>query len=231
MEFVSVEQSQTDLTDYNTKFSSRMSETSKLTEQIIEKLTKQQIEFQNSLRKFEEDFEKAKLAQSHLASILSDHQRLTADFKLAEEERNASVVELTKLGDTSSTLKEQRFKLKTKVDELREILSAATKIEDLSEGRLKAYVFDDQISEQHLNALVDLCERCGIRDFEERCAERIKEVTSDNFAVWEQMLDRLVSLRKRCLQFDTIKNVNENLLEELRGVLGFKLTINQAIQI
>ena len=139
---------------------------------------------------------------------------------------------MKKFGDTSSTLKTQRFKLKTKVDELREILSAvATKIEDLPEGRLKAYVFDDQISEQHLNALVGLCERCGIRDLEERCAERIKEVTSDNFVVWEQMLASLVSLRKRCLQFDTIKNVNENLIEELRGVLGFKLTKNQAIQI
>ena len=85
MEFVSIEESQTDLTDYNTKFASCMSEASKLTEQIIEKLTKQQIKFQNSLRKFEEDFEKAKLAQGHLASILSNHQRLTVDLKLAEE--------------------------------------------------------------------------------------------------------------------------------------------------
>ena len=38
-------------------------------------------------------------------------------------------------------------------------------------------------------------------------------------------------LRKRCLQFDTIKNVNENLLDELRGVLGFKITENHVIQI
>ena len=39
MEFVSVEKFQKDLTDYNTKFASCVYEASKLTEQIIEKLT------------------------------------------------------------------------------------------------------------------------------------------------------------------------------------------------
>lgn len=177
-------------------------------------------------------YEAASAAQQHLGSLLADYRRLASELELAERKQQTSNEERTKYSGVEATLAAKRAELTAELTVLRQILNdASTKVEAMSSGSLRARVEDEVIPEQLVEALTDLADKCGIRELEARCKSRVEEAHKDGGGEWENLIQRLMSVRKALVQAGEGAELDPQVVIEIRAAMGWELTENQAKQV
>ncbi len=187
--------------------------------------------FEEDRVKFNEEYTKANQAQSHLTTLLAEFRQLGEGQQVVEENlQDARTARATLLG-AESRLGEARATLGTRVTALREILNEASdKVKEMSAGVLRAHVEEETVLARFMEALMELCERCGVRDVDTRCRELILDAAANGRQGWEQLVHRLQGIRKAQILRSDGAEADLNDITELRSVLGF-LTDNQARQV
>jgi len=178
---------------------------------------------------FKKQYEDASAAQQHLGTLLADYKRLAEESEQAERKLQAAGEERDKYTGSEAALTEKRAALNAELTELRRILNeAAAKVEAMSNGTLRAHIGEEAVPEQFVEALTDLTEKCSIRELDARCQTRVEEAHKNNGVEWEKLLQRLILVRKAMVQAGEGTELDPNLLVEIRAVVDWELTDNQA---
>lgn len=173
--------------------------------------------------------EAANKAQAHLGTLLADHKRLNDDLELAERHERETEDERQKFADARKKLTEARESLASRLTNMKSILSeAATQVEVMSQGVLRASVEEETKPARYIEALVELCERCGIRDLEDKCTHRVEQATVDGHNEWEKLVNGLLDLRQTRIRTGDTGEIDPNAAASLRAILNWELTDNQA---
>ena len=187
--------------------------------------------FRTRYADFKIKYEDANTAQSQLGSLLADYKRLTKELEQAERNQQAADEARKKFIGADAKLADSRKHLNERLTALRGILNeAADRVGVMSTGILRARIEEESVPERYLKALVDLFERCGIRDLEQRCKLKVQETSGDGRIEWEQLVHRFTELRRARVNVGNIGEIDPNLINDLRGVLNWELTENQAKQ-
>lgn len=178
---------------------------------------------------FEQEYAIASAAQTDLAAILEDFKRLSAELEGAELQQQSSEDELRKLAGATETLTETRAALTSELASLRQILNdAANRVETMSNGNLRARVEEEASPQRFFDALMEISEKCNIRDLEQRCRSRVEEANSPAPNDWETLVQKLLEIRKAMIRAGESAELDPNLLNDIRSALGWELTDNQA---
>ncbi|MBS0473077.1 MAG: AAA family ATPase [Proteobacteria bacterium] len=192
-------------------------------------LTTKHTAFKLLHEEFKVKYEAASAAQQHLGSLLADYRRLTAELEQAEKQQQTADEERVKYAKAEETLAETRNALVSELTELRKILiEAAARVDDMSKGTLRGRVEEEAIPERFVEALIDLTEKCGIRELDARCKARVEEAHKDGGVEWEKLIQQLLSVRKAVVQAGEGAELDPELLAGIRSSLGWELTNNQA---
>ncbi len=195
----------------------------------IDDLHKSQMAFVKRYAAFKESHEEATKAQAHLGTLLADHKRVATEIEQAERLEQGASISRRKFLDAEAKLSEARKGLSNRLTQLKAILSeAASRVETMSDGILRARVEEEIRPDRYMDAITDLCERCGIRELDLKCFALVEAATKDGSVEWERLVDALVTLRReRMLAGDTAE-IDPALTSQLRSALGWDLTENQA---
>lgn len=195
-------------------------------------LQNSRVRFADRHTEFKDKYAEANAAQSHLGSLLEDYKRLSGELQMAERQQQSADETRKTFTDAEAKLAAARTHLNDHLTALRSILSeAAQRVELMSTGILRARVEEEAAPMRYVEALADLCERCGIRELEQRCKDKAEEAARDGRVEWEKMVHSLSELRRRRVHGGDTGEIDPNAVAELRGALGWELTQNQARQI
>ncbi|MGR9408064.1 TrlF family AAA-like ATPase [Rhizobium leguminosarum] len=196
---------------------------------LSEELERQNESFSELHAEFEQRYQDASAAQEHLSSVLSDYRRLSGELERAETSTRSGGNESNKLTEAEETLRTKRNALLVEVTSLRRILNASTtQVELMSNGTLRARVEEEQTPQRRLNALLELCEKCSIRELEQRCSARVLDASADGGKDWELLLQRFIEIRRSLVRAGDGTEVDPELIGKLRLALGWEVTENQA---
>lgn len=178
---------------------------------------------------FDKEYDAASAAQAHLSTLLADYRRLTAELEQAEQRRQAADEERKKFVGASDDLASKRLNLNNELATLRRILSdAALHVETMSAGTLRARVEEELVPQRYLEALMDLCEKCNIRDLELRCQARIKDANSGGQNDWEKFVQQLIGIRMTIVRAGEEPELDPSLAVEVKTAFSWDLTDNQS---
>ena len=178
---------------------------------------------------FLQQYETASAAQANLGSILADYRRLSAELEQAERAVQSTDEDRKKFATARYELGVKRAALAEELTNLRRLLNeAAERVEAMSSGTLRARVEEERIPEQFQEALIELCEKCAIRELEQRCSDKVEDAAKDGGAGWETLLQHLLTTRHALIRAGDGAELDPNLLTDTRGALGWELTDNQA---
>ncbi len=196
-----------------------------------EDLAVHKVGFEEDRTKFNAEYTTANQAQSHLAAVLAEFRQLGEGQQVVEKNLQDARTARAKLLGSDSRLAEARSTLGTRVTALREILNEASeKVKEMSTGVLRAHVEEETAPARFMEALMELCERCGIRDVDTRCRELVLEAARNGRQGWEELVHRLQRIREAQILRGDGGEADLNDISELRSVIGF-LTDNQARQV
>lgn len=151
---------------------------------------------------------KAALEQeAKLKNLLDESTRLTGDLRTAEVAERRSATRLRGLEGASEELAATRAELTARLSNRRRILQeAATRVEAMSAGSLRASVQDDLQPEQYVSSLMETCEGYHVRDLESRCEQRVREMMENRVGQrsdrteWDNATDTVLLVYKHKLQ-------------------------------
>lgn len=228
-EFAPIKSTQDALQKYNLDFQSIIQGLKSSTELVVDKVSENLTQFEKERSDFGQRFEKAKTLQGHLANALNDYQRLSSELTISKATKDHEETDLEKLGNTTQHLEHCRSDIETKVQSLRSILHrAATKVQEMSEGRLTAKVVEDTKPKRLIDALVDLCSNCGVRDLNLHCTDRVIEAVGQNRKIWEEMIVKFTSARRICIVASDNEGIHSEAIVKIKEALGWKVTEGQA---
>ncbi|PBB29609.1 TrlF family AAA-like ATPase [Mesorhizobium sp. WSM3882] len=194
----------------------------------LEELARHQGEFGTDQAKFNEQYAVASLAQSHLTTLLAEFRQLGEEQQVAERNLQDAKTAMSKLVGIEVRLAEARTLLGTRLTTLREILNEASDhVIEMSTGVLRAHVEEETIPRRFVDALMELCERCGIREIEVRCRELVETAARNGRQGWEELVHRLQRIRHGQVLRGHGNEVDPTDITELKAVLTW-LTDNQA---
>ncbi len=197
----------------------------------LEELTRHQVEFDGDRKKFSDDYALASQAQSHLTALLAEFRQLGEEQQLAERNFQEARTAKAMSAEAESRLAEARAVLDARLKTLREILNeASNKVMEMSTGVLRAHVEEEAVPARFVEALMELCERCGIRDIDNRCRELVEDAAKSGRQGWEELVHRLQRIRQGQVQRGDVSELDPRDVAEIRAGLGF-LTENQARQV
>lgn len=178
---------------------------------------------------FKQKYDEASAAQEHLGSLLADYTRLSAELEKAEVAQRDAEAELEKFSQAIPELAKARDALGNELTTMRQVLSeAASRVEMMSNGTLRARVEEEKVPELFKIALLDLCERCGIRELEDRCAAKVEEANQDGRVGWETLIQKLMSVRRAVLLGGEGAELDPDLVGQIKAAFAWELTDNQA---
>jgi len=187
------------------------------------------VAFRSLHEEFKKRYEEASAAQAHLGTLLTDYRRLSSELEQAERVQQAADEERQKFVGSEDELAAKRTALNEELVVLRRILNeAATRVETMSTGTLRARVEEETVPQRGFDVLSDLCERCNIRELEQRCSARIEETNRDGRVEWEKLVQKFVSIRRAVIRAGESAELDPALFTEVRSALGWELTDNQA---
>lgn len=196
--------------------------------QALDDFPRHQADFDVEKSKFNEQYSSASQAQSHLTSLLAEFRQLGEEQQMAEKSLQNARAAQASLAGAESALAEARAVLDARLTTLREILNeAAGKVMTMSAGVLRAHVEEEVVPERFIEALMDLCERCGVRDVDSRCRELVEQAAKNGRQGWEELIHRLSKIRQSRVQRGDGPEMDPQDVSEIKSGLGF-LTDNQA---
>lgn len=200
-------------------------------ELTLEELARHQVDFDADKEHFNEQYSVASQAQSHLKTLLAEFRQLAEQQQVAEKNLQEARTVRDSLVGAESALAEARSMLGSRLANLKDILSeASNKVTEMSKEVLRAHVEEETAPVQFVEALLELFERCGVRDADARCRELAEGAAKDGRQGWEEIVHRLQRIRQgQILRGDGVEVAPED-IAEIKLVLSF-LTENQARQI
>lgn len=196
--------------------------------QAHDELALRRSEFDVERASFTAEYEQASQAQSHLAALLAEFRELSAEQEAAERNLQEAKVSQERYRAAKDQLDEARATLDSRLSGLREILNeAAAKVMSLSSELLRAHVEEESVPARYLEALMDLTERCGIRDVDSRCRELVEDAAKDGRQGWEELVQKLLQIRRRQVKRGDGAEVDPQDIVDIRAAIDF-LTENQA---
>lgn len=174
-------------------------------------------------------YEEANAAQQHLSSILRDHRRLSGELEKAEAAARAREAGGGKVAEAQEALQTSRKALSDEVTKLRRILnSSSDRVEKMSSGTLRARVEEEVLPRRRLDALIELCEKCSLRELEQRCSTKVSEASADEGHGWEEFLQALLEIRHSLVHAGEGSEIDPSLIGKIRLALGWDTTDKQA---
>jgi chromosome segregation protein len=140
--------------------------------------------------------------QANLKSLIVESTKLQSELRTAEAAERRAATKLKGLESAPEDLRSSREKLLARLGERDTVLQeAATQVESMSAGSLRAEVRSDLLPEQYLSALMQVCEGNHIRDLETRCGDRISHIlTAGSGQDWHHVCDQVIEVFKYKLQ-------------------------------
>ena len=228
-DFPEIGEAQAILKKANGELANLRSSIKQIMENAIRELQKSQMAFSKRYAAFKSSHEEATKAQAHLGTLLADHKRVASEIEQAERLEQGAGTSRQKFSGAEAKLSEARKGLSDRLTQLKAILSeAASRVETMSDGILRARVEEEISPERYLNAITDLCERCGIREIDLKCTALVEAATKDGAVEWERLVSALVTLRRERMLAGDSAEIDPTLTSQLRSALGLDLTENQA---
>ena len=140
--------------------------------------------------------------QASLKSLIDESAKLVGDLQTAESAERRGAAKLKTLEQAPDGLRAARKKLVEHLIQRRQILNnAAAQVQGMSAGSLRAQVRSESQPEQYLSALLEICEKSGIRDLQQKCEDRVvKILEGDPEHNWEAVTNLVSEVYKHKLQ-------------------------------
>lgn len=194
----------------------------------LEELSRHETDFNAEKEAFVKEYAAANQAQSHLTTLLKEFRQLGEEQQAVERRLHDAKAAKDKSVGADTRLAEARSELNSQLRNLKAILNEASgKVVEMSSGTLRAHVEEETVPDRFVEALMELCERCGVRDIENRCRELVEESAKEGRHGWEELVHGLLRLRQGRVQKGDGPEVNPHEIVEIRSLLDF-LTENQA---
>jgi ABC-type lipoprotein export system ATPase subunit/uncharacterized protein with GYD domain len=155
---------------------------------------------------FNTDHQAAAAQQASLGTLIEESTRLVAELQTAEAAERRSAAKLKGLEEAPNKLQASREKLARALEGRRDILAAAAaQVEGMSAGSLRAEIRIEELPDQYVRSLVDICDGHRIRDLQARCEDRIRALFATGSDVtWHQLTDLVSEVYRHKLQTNAL---------------------------
>lgn len=161
---------------------------------------------ENAAATFLAQHEQAVILQESGKALYEEAQKIIVDLQVAKTDFRRSEERTAELNTAPTQLDTARSALKAKVSTLTTLLhEAATKVEAMSGGSLRARVECEEVPKQQISALLAMCDGNRIRDLQTKCEDRARALadaaTEDS---WDKLADVLLQARRYRVQTGAI---------------------------